>query len=174
MGLYLAYDAAQQPLAHAPEDARPRLLIAVRPEDIAFSKVVLGDEFNTVICHSYEDACAAIVSGVDLVTCGVHFDNGRVFDLLRRVRGDPGTAELPFFILLGAGSRYSPAIIQGIRAAAKLLKVTAFTDLNRFADKLGKEESLAALRQGIRDAIAIRPRTTSNQECTAQIRPRRV
>lgn len=145
---------------------RPKLLLAVRPEDVALSKGILGEEFNAVFCHSYEEACAELDDSVRVVTCGVHFDNGKVFDLLRFVRENPRSADLPFFILLGAGSRYSPAIVQGIRAAAKLLKVTAFTDLTRFSDKLGANASVDALRQGIRDAIAAQspqesPRSTS-------------
>lgn len=157
MGLYLAYDSDYKACSKGQEDARPKLLIAVRPEDVALSKGILGDEFSPVFCHSYAEACAQLDDDVRLVTCGVHFDNGRVFDLLRFVRQHPHTTDLPFFILLGAGSRYSPAIVQGIRAAAKLLKVTDFTDLTRFSDKLGASASIEALRQGIRDAIAARP-----------------
>lgn len=153
MGLYLAYDAAHGAVTG---NRRPRILIAIRPDDVALCKLVLGDEFDAVICHTYDDACAKLDGTISLVTCGVHFDNGKVFDLLRHVRENPCTESLPIFMLLGAGSRYSPAIVHGIRAAAKLLKVTAFTDLARFSDKLGKEESIAALRQGIRDAISAR------------------
>lgn len=156
MGLYLAYNAEKISCGQTQGDPRPKLLIAVRPEDVALSRQILGDEFNAVFCHSYEEACAQLDDSIKLVTCGVHFDNGKVYDLLRFVRERTATANLPFFVMLGAGSRYSPAIVQGIRVAAKLLKVTAFTDLTRFADKLGSEASMDALRQGIRDAIAAR------------------
>jgi hypothetical protein len=157
MGLYLAYDSDFRTACGDQDDTRPKVLIAVRPEDVSLSKGILGEEFNAVFCHSYAEACARLDDSVRLVTCGVHFDNGNVFDLLRFVRENPRTANLPFFILLGAGSRYSPAIVHGIRAAAKLLKVTAFTDLTRFSDKLGTDASIDVLRQGIRDAIAARP-----------------
>ncbi|WP_420476950.1 hypothetical protein [Noviherbaspirillum sp. ST9] len=167
MGLYLAYDSDFQAARQGQEDPRPQLLLAVRPEDVAMSKGILGEEFNAVFCHSYAEACAQLKNDVRLVTCGVHFDNGRVFDLLRFVRENPRTANLPFFILLGAGSRYSPAIVQGIRAAAKLLKVTAFTDLTRFSDKLGTSASIDALRQGIRDAIAAQPPLDTSRSTVA-------
>jgi len=156
MGLYLAYDSEQKAAAQTSDDPRPKLLIAVRPEDVALGKIILGNEFNPVFCHSYEEACRGLDDSVQMVVCGVHFDNGKVFDLLRFVRETPQFETLPFFILLGAGSRYSHAIVQGIRAAAELLKVTAFTDLTRFADKFGKEASIDALRKGIRDTIAAR------------------
>lgn len=162
MGLYLVHDAEHK------AGSRPRLLIAVRPEDVTLSMEILGDEFDAVFCHSYEDACAHLDARVRLITCGVHFDNGKVFDLLRYVRENPQTAHLPFFIMLGAGSRYSPAIVQGIRAAAKLLKVTAFTDLTRFSDKIGNDASVATLRQGIRDAIAPQPPAVPARSITAR------
>lgn len=150
MGLYLAYDSGHK--ASSGMHGK-KLLIAIRPEDVEFTKIILNDEFDVVFCHTYEDALAKLDDTVKLITCGVHFDNGRVFDLLRYVRDNRRTEHLPFFIMLGASSRYSPAIVHGIKAAADLLKVTGFTDLTRFADKIGKEEAFAALRQGIRDAI---------------------
>lgn len=169
MGLYLAYDSANKAAGQGQMNVRPKLLIAIRPEDAGLSKVILGDEFDAVICHTYEEACAQLDDSIQLVTCGVHFDNGKVFDLLRFVRENPRMESLPFFILLGAGSRYSPAIVQGIRTAAKLLKVTAFTDLTRFADKLGKDASFDALRKGIHDAIAARPAAPSTLSASSTL-----
>ena len=153
MGLYLAYDSAQKPSPSAPAGAKKKLLIAIRREDVALTRNIIGDEFEIQVCHTFNEACAAMDGTVGLVACGVHFDSGKVFDFLRHVRENPATADLPFFILLGAGSRYSPAIVTGIKAAAKLLRVTGFTDLTRFADKIGKEAAFEALRKGIRDAL---------------------
>ena len=127
MGLYLAYDSAQKPPTAASAGTKKKLLIAIRQEDLALTKNIIGDEFDILVCHTFKDACSALDGTVGLVACGVHFDGGKVFDFLRHVRENPGTADLPFFILLGAGSRYSPAIVTGIKAAAKLLKVTGFT-----------------------------------------------
>ena len=154
MGLYLAYDSGHDAPAPARDNHRSTILVAVRPEDVELSKRIVGDEFNVVFCHSFDDACARLDDTVRLISCGVHFDNGKVFDFLRYVRHNPRTENLPFYIMLGAASRYSPAIVHGIRAAAKLLKVTGFTDLTRFADKIGNAEAIEALRKGIRDAIA--------------------
>ncbi len=153
MGLYLAYDAAQMPPAPAQGSRKKKLLIAIRPEDVVLTKAILGDEFEILMCHTFSDACANLDETVGLVACGVHFDSGKVFDFLRHVRDNPNTGQLPFFILLGAGSRYSPAIVSGIKAAARLLAVSGFTDLTRFADKIGKEAAFEALRKGIRDAL---------------------
>jgi hypothetical protein len=67
----------------------PTLLIAVSAQDINLVHDVLSDEFNLLICHSFQEAEALIGKDIDLVTCGVHFDRGRMFDLLKRVRSTP-------------------------------------------------------------------------------------
>ncbi|RZI42337.1 hypothetical protein EGT07_14085 [Herbaspirillum sp. HC18] len=130
-----------------------KLLIAVRPEDVPQSSDVLGTEFDIVWCHAFKEAQAQLDAGVSMVVCGVHFDDGNVFDLLRYARSHPRIADVPFIIVLGADSRYSPAIVQSIRSASRLLGVTAFADLNRLAEKVGRERVRDVLRQGIRDTI---------------------
>jgi hypothetical protein len=89
---------------------------------------------------------------IDIAVCGVHFDNGKVFDLLRYIRGHYLAHDLPVFMLLATGSRYSPAIVHGVRRAAQIMGVTAFTDMTRLIEKVGKQQAVEILRQGLRDA----------------------
>ncbi|HYD96537.1 MAG TPA: hypothetical protein VEC01_14505 [Noviherbaspirillum sp.] len=144
---------AAEPLRPPPHGGSKRVLVAIRPEDDALARAILGDRFDVVWCHSYREAELLLEKNIGLVACGVHFDNGKVFDLLRLVRSRPATRRLPFFILLGAGSRYSPAIVQGIRSAAELLGVTAFTDLTRMAEKFGREQMREKLVEGMLAAL---------------------
>ncbi|MFC7516060.1 hypothetical protein ACFQUU_13680 [Herbaspirillum sp. GCM10030257] len=117
---------------------------------------ILGDEFNLVFCHTLEAAYAAIGDDVAAVVCGVHFAEGSVFELLQFVRSKPTAGKLPFFILLDTKGRYhySPAIVHGLRAAAKALGATQFTDLGSLAEKVGKDEAAEVLRRGLREVIA--------------------
>ena len=133
--------------------SRPRVLLAVRPEDLKLAQIVVGDIFDVVWCHTFKEALESLDASIQVVACGVHFDNGRVFDLLRHVRENSVTSKLPVFILLGAGSRYSPAIVHGIRSAAELLGVTAFSDLTGMAEKFGLDKIPSILREGMLDAI---------------------
>lgn len=125
--------------------------MAIREEDVPLAQSIIGNTIQTVFCHTLEQAQASLDHTIGSVVCGVHFDNGKVFDYLRHVRARPDTSDTPVFILLGSGSRYSPSIIHGMRRAAEVLGVTSFTDLTRLTDKFGHEHAFEILRQRLRD-----------------------
>ncbi|WP_151636871.1 hypothetical protein [Noviherbaspirillum aerium] len=110
---------------------KKKLLIAVREEDMPLARTVLGTEFEVVFCHTVEAAKHMLEDGMDVVVSGVHFDSGAVFELLQYVRSSPTHGKLPFFVLLDTSKRYSysPAIVHGLKTAARALGATEFTDL---------------------------------------------
>ena len=126
------------------------LLLAIRPEDKPLATAIIDNDYHALYCHTYEQAQACLHEEIYAVVCGIHFDNGKVFDYLRHVRTHPTMRDIPVFILLGNSSRYSPSIVHGMRRAAEVLGVTAFTDLIRLIDKVGKERAVELLREGLR------------------------
>lgn len=69
---------------HVPGSATsPRVLVA----DVAAGQTtvqnVLGREATIIEANSLEKALAELKEGVSLVICGLHFDESRMFDLLR-------------------------------------------------------------------------------------------
>jgi hypothetical protein len=129
---------------------KPTLLIAVSPQDIQLVHDVLGEEFNLLVCHSFQDAETLLAKDISLVTCGVHFDQGRMFDLLRLVRSRPHLHDVPFLLALGREVRYSPAILQGIETAAESLGATAFINMLELVSSMGKEEAYEDMRRTVR------------------------
>ncbi|WP_151636862.1 hypothetical protein [Noviherbaspirillum aerium] len=132
-----------------------KLLIAVRETDIQLTESFLEGGYQLVYCHTLDAAKMALEDGVDIVVAGVHFDGGAVFELLRYVRMNVAFGKLPFFVLLDTSERYnySPAIIHGLKTAAKALGATALTDLGALVEKFGREEAIAILRRGILDTL---------------------
>lgn len=130
-----------------------RVLVAVRPKDTLIVSEALGSEFDVTICHSLEEATSQLDENTGVIACGVHFDSGRMFDLLRFAKANPKTQSIPFFILLGDEKGYSQSILDGIRSAAKLLGATEFTNLPMFKAQLGEQQAFERLRQVIRQWI---------------------
>ncbi len=131
-----------------------KVLVAIRPDAIPIVARTMGSEFDVVICHTMEDAKAKLNEQVGLIACGVHFDSGAMFDLLRYVKSLPETRSIPFFLLIGEGERYSKSILAGIRSAAEVLGAEAFTDLMRLKNKIGEEAAYEKLRQSIRVCLS--------------------
>ncbi|NEX63912.1 hypothetical protein [Noviherbaspirillum galbum] len=139
-------------MQHASTAKDKTILVAVRPRDVPQVTDVLGSEFSLVITHSMEDAVAELDERIGFVACGVHFDSGRMFDLLRHVKSHAPFNALPFYILLGSG-RYSPQIMHGIRSAAKLMGASGFTDLSVLRETYG-DQAYARMRQVVREALS--------------------
>lgn len=137
------------------QNNRKKLVIAVREVDKLLTQEILGTEFDVVFCHTLEDVHTAIDEHVGMVVCGVHFAQGAVFELLQFVRSNPVCKQVPFFVMLDTAGRYnySPAIVHGLRAAAKAMGATGFTDLSALVEKTGREEAIEILRRGIQDAL---------------------
>lgn len=148
----------------------PTLLIAVSVQDTQLVHDVLGDEFNLLICHSFQEAEALIGKDIDLVTCGVHFDRGRMFDLLKRVRSTPKLKDVPFLLALGREVKYSPAILQGIETAAESLGATAFINMLELVSEMGKEDAYEDIRRTVRRLLHLNSlnRTISSQAKASQ------
>ena len=69
-----------------------------------------------------------------LVVLGVHFDESRMFELLRVVRIFDRNKLTPVVCLLSGESKLSPVAIEGLDHAVKAMLANAFLDLNKFPD----------------------------------------
>ena len=108
-----------------------RIVVAIRPEDAGLMREVMGDEFDLVMCTSLQEAQAALTSDVDMIACGVHFDDGRMFDLLKYIKADKALRVIPFWGVLRDEGMLSSAITRGIRTAMKTLGANGLFNLSQ-------------------------------------------
>jgi hypothetical protein len=130
-----------------------KLLLAVRPSDLLTVSLALGDGFDTVITHRFEEAKARLNADIGLIACGVHFDDGMMFELLSAARSHSITQSTPFYVLFKEDRDYSHSMIDGIRSASKLLGATDFIDLLKMEQELGVEGARKAIRRRIREIL---------------------
>jgi DNA-binding response OmpR family regulator len=106
-----------------------RILVADRPEsDRRIGAILAGHEL--VLARSLPEALRALRDGrFDLLLVGVHFDESRMFDLMREL--PEGTQVL----CVRSQQFQSHAItLEGLEIAAKALGCTLFLDLTWYAD----------------------------------------
>jgi DNA-binding response OmpR family regulator len=116
-----------------------RILIADPPEsDRRLAAILAGHEL--VFVRSLAEALRALRERrFDLVLVGVHFDESRMFDLMREMT--EGTQ----VVCVRSQQFQSPAItLEGLEIAAKALGCTLFLDLTWYADD---ETGNAAVRK---------------------------
>jgi CheY-like chemotaxis protein len=112
---------------------RKRILVADTPEsDRRLSEVLKGHEL--AFARTLSEAQRALAQGkFDLIVIGVHFDDSRMFDLVRHVRGsghdDPPVA------CVRCQRFVSPALsIENLEVAAKASACNVFLDLTKYPD----------------------------------------
>ena len=69
-----------------------------------------------------------------LIVLGVHFDESRMFELLRQVRTFKMNALTPVVCVLSGPTVLSDVAIEGLDHAVKAMLANAFLNLNRFSD----------------------------------------
>jgi PleD family two-component response regulator len=70
----------------------------------------------------------------DLIVIGVHFDESRMFDLLRHVRGQERHRATPVVCVLSAEFARHAVTAEGLEIAVKAMGGTAYVDLQTSGD----------------------------------------
>ena len=130
-----------------------KILVAVREEDVGVMFDALGFEFDAVVCHSLKDACLKLDESVSVILCGVRFDRGMIFDLLRHAKADPKTRLIPFYSVVESRNIFSPAILESIQMAAAALGANGCIDILQEANRKREPVPYEKLRQVIRQLV---------------------
>lgn len=130
-----------------------KILAAVRPDDVRLVTEILRPEFELAFCHTLSEARNALTQPYDAIVCGLHFDDGNMFELLQFVKSDPKTRPIPFFCIKGTGSPLSPSIFKSIVIAVEKTGAESFVDVSDLAKTLGKENAYAVLKEALHTAL---------------------
>ena len=127
---------------------RKRILVADTPEsDRRLTEVLDGHEL--VFARTLSEAQRLLAQETfDLVLVGVHFDDSRMFDLVRHIRSG-GQAEPPV-VCVRSYRFVSPALsIEGLEIAAKALACNLFVDLTKYPDDARGNAEVRKLLEGL-------------------------
>jgi PleD family two-component response regulator len=117
---------------------------------------ILGDSVFLVDAHSLLDALNRI-SGADLILCGIHFDDSRMFDLLTQVRSRPALKSTPFIVYRDLESALDATLFKSMEVATNALGADGFVDLFLLKKKYGVREADAQFREFIFEHIGLSP-----------------
>jgi len=91
--------------------------------------------YETVFVHTIDEAKASLDGrNYDLIVIGVHFDESRMFDLLRYVRWQERHRSTPVICVLTVDFARHAIAAEGLEIAIKALGGTAYIDLKAIGD----------------------------------------
>jgi CheY-like chemotaxis protein len=118
--------------AASPPLVGKRILVAVG--DAGRLERILGGHELTVAASVDQAKDELQAHEFAMVILGVHFDESRMFELLRLVRTYKANELTPVVCMLTTESRLSDVALEGIDHAAKAMLANAFLNLNKFPD----------------------------------------
>lgn len=110
------------------ECRKRRLLGADTPVGVAMLRGVFAGSFDVIPVHTLDAAVARLRGDLDLILCGLHFDDSRMFDLLRLAKATPATREIPFICYRDLDTQLARPILEGMEIAAKANGALTFVD----------------------------------------------
>lgn len=120
-----------------------RILIAATISDVVEMKRVLRNRHEFVGAHSMSEALAAIMeSNFDLILIGVHFDESRMFDLLRKLNNGTAVQNTPVICFCTNDTALTRAAHESIDVATKALGAWMYLDRKKIGDATGRDEGL--------------------------------
>jgi CheY-like chemotaxis protein len=120
----------------------PRILVADQPAAFAAFRDALTSPCTLEQASTLDDALAALADPPALLVCGCHFDEGRMYDLLRHVRADPQLRNLPFLAVRCVEDKLlDGALYESVKIAVRALGGNAFVDLLRWQKRWGAPEA---------------------------------
>ena len=109
-------------------EKRRKILAAMRQEGAVAVERALGRYVEVVPAYTFDDAVRRLQSHeISLVLCGIYFDETRMFDLLRFVKGThPGLR----FVCCRIGQSEVPEVtLEAVGIAAKSMGAEEFVDM---------------------------------------------
>ena len=119
----------------------PRILLADTPEGVHAFREALATNIAVVPVTTFERARAALDSVPALVVCGCHFDEGRMYDLLRVLKATPELQRVPFMAVRCLEGELDDALYESVKIAVRALGGNAFVDLLRWQRRWGAPEA---------------------------------
>jgi PleD family two-component response regulator len=127
---------------------RSRILVADAPEATERLKKALSDHYQLDFAEHYLQAVSMLKSThYDLLICGEHFDDSKMFELMGAVRFELNMHHLAMLCFRHLHSRFSAKVHEAVRLSAEQLGACKFIDeANAFSD--------ADILKAVEDCIA--------------------
>ena len=116
---------------HDSPPMKKSVLVADGDVDERLQEILQGWELS--YAHSLEEAAhAALKHRFDLINVDMHFDDSRMFDLLRYLRSEPSLSGTPVICMRMHRFEWASITAEGLEIAVKALGGQAFIDLAKF------------------------------------------
>jgi CheY-like chemotaxis protein len=111
---------------------------------------MLGAEGQLQRVTTLGSAQQVVDGATSLVICDCHFDEGRLYELLRWMRAQPALQATPFLAIRLTEGGLDDAMYESVKIATQALGGSGFVDLYRWEQRYGRQQAAARLVEQVR------------------------
>lgn len=135
-----------------------RILVADQPESFDAFRRSLASTIPLVHAPTFAAAKAALRDRPALVVCGCHFEEGRMYELLRFLKAAPDLQDVPFMaVRCVQGELLDDTLYESVKIAVRALGGNAFVDLLRWQQRWGESQASHRLTQLVQTLASTPP-----------------
>lgn len=129
--------------------AELKVLVAIRPEHQELMAAILKNTELSFV-HSIDEAYATLSPEFDLILCGLHFENGRMYDFLKFSKAYQATKDTPFLCVQLTGGILPYGAFKSMVTAFDVLGGDLFVQMAKWRIELGDEQAFIKLQDVIK------------------------
>lgn len=118
-----------------------KVLVADSPAAIEAFRRALATPLDLVTVTTMAQAWQALQDPPAVVVCGCHFDEDRMYDVLRSMKAAPALAQVPFVAIRILEGELEDTLYESVKIAVRALGGNAFVDYPRWCRKHGEAEA---------------------------------
>ncbi len=137
-----------------------RILVADPPEAFEVFRRALARPYALEHVATFDEAMRALRPAPALVVCGCHFEEGRMFELLRALKREPGCERVPFLAVrcMRGQTALDDTLYDSVKITVDALGGQGFADVIWWQQRFGEDEAsrrLGLLVDKLLDAPAV-------------------
>ena len=136
-----------------------RIVVADSPDAFEVFRTALASSFELVGAATFAQARTALDPPPALVVCGCHFDEGRMYDLLRHMKASVPLGRVPFMAVRCLEGELDDTLYESVKIAVRALGGNAFVDLPRWQRRWGAPEASHRLTKLVQTLVNAPPDT---------------
>lgn len=135
-----------------------KILLAVSTPELHGMMIEILNKHRLCIVTTVDQAVDAFHPELDLIICGLHFDMGRMYELLKYAKLSSKVKGIPFLCVQLTGGILPYGVFKSMECAFQLLGGDLLVQVDKWRIELGDEAAFAKLREVVETAT-VRPAT---------------
>ncbi len=132
-----------------------KILLAVSTPELHTLMINILNKHRLCIVTTVDQAIDAFHPDLDLIICGLHFDLGRMYEVLRCAKYSTKVKDKPFLCVQLTGGILPYGVFKSMECAFNLLGGDLLVQVDKWRIELGDEAAFAKLREVV-ETITVR------------------